>query len=295
MSRYALTEEIERLLGQPITERGQNVSLRCPFHEDRGAPNLSIDLETGLWMCFRDGYKGNIFTLARMLDQDISQTDVILATYMQSTPTNIEPPDFSEKALFYHENAKLERPSGISRFLGSRGISSKAFHHFRIGWTPQGAIALPYYDDDRVVAIKYRGTNGKKWGEAGSVQALYNIDDVRGAATVILAEGETDTQAIWSWLDRSMKRWHNVRVAGVPGVGPNKPSRSTWELWALEFGWAKRVYIAFDADEAGDIGAEGPMGILGEKAVRLRPTEGKDWAESLMDGEGLDTAIELAG
>lgn len=290
MSRYALTEEFERLLGISITERGPNVMLRCPFHPDGGAPNLSVQLETGYWMCFRDGEKGNIFTLASKLGEQIDQTDVILRTYQQASPPHVEPPDFTDKAEALHERALKEQPIEIVRYIVDRGMSPKVLRAFKLGWTGS-AISQPYYDNERVVGIKYRAPDGFKWYETGSQRCLYNVDSVRGAATVILCEGESDTHSLWSELDKSWSPWHNARVAGVPGVGTGLPSRSTWELWTLELAWAKKVYIAFDADEAGDAGSSVPMAILGDRAERLRPPVGKDWTEAIMGGSGLASVV----
>lgn len=259
---------------------------RCPFHSDGGAPNLSINLETGVWMCFRDGEKGNVFTLANKLGQRLDEHDVILRTYTQSTPIYVEPPDFTEKAEALHQRALAERPMAMVDYIIDRKLSPGIIRKFHLGWTG-AAISQPYYDNERVVGIKYRAPDGFKFYETGSQRTLYNIDDVRGAATVVLCEGESDTHALWSQFDKSTGVWHNARIAGVPGVGKGLPSRSTWELWALELAWAKKVYIAFDADEAGDAGSGVPMAIFGDKAVRLRPTAGNDWSDHLATGEGL--------
>lgn len=260
--------------------------VRCPLHPDGGAPNLSIQLETGLWMCFKDGERGNIYTLASKMGEEIDQTDVILRTYQQALPEYIAPPDFTEKAEVMHERALVDRPIEMVRYIVDRGLSMGIVRAFKLGWTGS-AMSQPYYDNERVVGIKYRGPDGFKWYETGSQRTLYNIDAIRGAATVVLAEGESDTHALWSKFDKSSGPWHNARVAGVPGVGTGLPSRSTWELWALDLTWATKVYIAFDADEAGDAGSGVPMAILGDRSERLRPPVGKDWTDAFIGGGNL--------
>jgi DNA primase len=75
----------------------------------------------------------------------------------------------------------------------------------------------------------------------------------------------------------------------VPGA---KISEAQWELWSLDFLFAKRILIAFDADEAGDTGAATAMKVLGEKAERLRPAEELDFTEHYLK-HGELAGVEL--
>lgn len=287
MGRYAMTEEFERLLGQPIPERSVNAMVRCPFHQD-GSPSMSIDLDRGLWVCFGCGERGSIFTLAHKLEQEIDETGLLLRAYeaASAAPYYVEPLDFRAQAEELHQRAWREQSPEVVRYLVHKGLSGRVFRHFKLGWDGK-AISMPYYDDDKVVLIRYRSPNGFKWSETGGRRYLYNVNEVRATPVVVLCEGESDTHALWSQLDRSNPLWQNVGVAGIPGVGKGQPSKATWELWCLELMWAKRVFIAFDADEAGDEGAAIPMSLLGAKAVRLRPTKGKDISDHLLRGGTL--------
>jgi DNA primase len=300
LSRFALTEEFEKLLGQPIPERSQNAMVRCPFHMD-DRPSMSVDLDRGLWVCFGCGEKGSIFSLAHRLEQEIDETDVILRAYeaAAAAPYYEEPPNFADLADLHHRQAWSTQAPEVVRYLVHKGLSGQVFRHFKLGWNGK-AIAMPYYDDDRVVAIKYRYPDGSKGAEKGSKRFIYNVNEVRSKPVVVMCEGESDTHAVWSALDRSNPFWQNVAVGGVPGVSITK---ATWELWALELMWAKRVFICFDADDPGDRGADTAMSILGSKAVRLRPTKGKDMNEHLLRGGTLhelgldeeDVQLQLAG
>lgn len=288
MSRFAMTEEFERLLGHPIVERGQNAMVRCPFHHD-DSPSMSVDLDRGLWVCFGCGEKGSVFSLAHRLNEEIDETALLLRAYeaAAASPYYVDPPDFAAQAAEYHQRAWREQSPAVVRYILSKGLSPKVFRHFKLGWNGK-AISMPYYTDERVSLIRYRGVDGFKWSEAGGSRILYNVNDVRATPVVILCEGESDTHRLWSEFDRSESLWHNVGIAGVPGVGKGQPSRPTWELWLLEVMWAKRVYIAFDADDAGDNGAVIPLSILGDKGVRLRPTQGKDICLHFENGGTLE-------
>lgn len=292
--KYALTDQFEALLKHPIVERGQNAMVFCPFHEHNfGTPSLSINLDTGLWMCFVCPARGSIQKMAALLGGTLDAEAIAIraAAALTRVHQDEEPPDFTDKADAMYQQARVDKPKAIMDYIIKRQLSTRVVSHFRLGWDGT-RISIPYYDEDVVRAIKYRYPDGFKVYETGSDRFLYNINEVRDRPVVILCEGESDTHAVWSWLDGLPEVGYTVGVAGVPGTNV---LRSTWELWAFELMMAKRIYIAFDADEAGDKWAVTPMTLFGARARRLRPTRGKDITEHLLNGgefseAGMDEA-----
>jgi len=280
--RYALTETVSAILGHPVSETRQNAIVRCPFHDDRHA-SMSIDLDRGWWICFACGARGGIQSLATRLEREIDDADLALRLYEGNAGSAYEEPqDFSELARELRANLYRSRPDAVVQFITERGLSPAAVKHFGLGWNGK-AIAFPYYDEDSVFAVKYRRPDGSKYSETGSRRGIYNVNDIRMKPYVILCEGESDTLAVWTRLtDQYMPDIvQKVGVGGIPGVSASK---QTWEVWMLDLLWAERVYIAFDADDAGDSGASVAMSALGEKAVRSRPTNGKDMTEHFLNG-----------
>ncbi len=45
----------------------KSLTVRCPFHADRGRPNLAVWPETGRWRCFRCDVGGDVFDFVGML------------------------------------------------------------------------------------------------------------------------------------------------------------------------------------------------------------------------------------
>lgn len=290
MSRFALTDIISDILGHPVSERNQNAVVRCPFHDDR-LPSLSIDLDRGLWICFGCGLRGGLQSLAHRMDTEVDDVEVALRSYEAAAgnPYFEEMPDFTALAKELRANLYEDKPAAVVDFIIGRDLDPRCVRHFGLGWDRDGhRIAFPYYRDGAVFGVKYRDRYGNKTSQTGSKRGIYNVDDVNFKPFVILCEGESDTLAVWSRLTNSSLPAtvkERIGVGGIPGVAGSK---AQWETWALDLFWAKRVYVAYDADKAGDEGALLPMAALGEKAVRVRPTQGKDMTDHFMNGGTLD-------
>lgn len=293
MTRFALTDLIEELVGFPVPERGVNAMIRCPLptHPERH-PSFSINLDKGLWVCHSCGEKGGIKKLARLMETEVDENDLAVRKALELANSSgfEEPVDFWDKAVRYQYYDGDPIAPEVRAFCTSRSINKPALYHYRIGWDPgRRRIVFPYWDDGKCVALKYRYVDHEgdkkrnKGSETGSKRTILGIDEVRGARIVFLCEGESDTLALWSYLNRH-GMLDGVAVGGVPGAD-NTPDR--WELWALDLLWAERVYMAFDGDSAGDNGADRAKAALGEKWSRLRPPEGYDLAKYLTEGGKL--------
>src|SRR5438445_13694799 len=61
------TRVILETLGIDIRrERGSEISCRCPLHDDR-SPSFSINIDTGLWICYAGCGSGNLAQLVQRI------------------------------------------------------------------------------------------------------------------------------------------------------------------------------------------------------------------------------------
>ena len=284
--KYALTDVVEELLGHPVPERSQNAMVKCPFHGDEHA-SMSVDLDRGLWVCFGCGEKGGINRLSRLLDKEVNEGEVLVRSLNAAIERGYEePPDFTYLAQNLHHEAYKYKPAALAQYFVDKGLHGSVMTKFVIGWDAGlQRISMPYFEDDVAVAVKYRYTDGRKGNETGGKRYIYNVNDIRsGARAAILCEGESDVHATYSQVLKEDLHDAGIVVVGFPGASA---SRSNWELYALEFLWVEKVFVAYDADEAGDKGAAIPLQVLGEKSVRVRPTKGKDMADHFLNGGTL--------
>ena len=169
-----------------------------------------------------------------------------------------------------------------SKKSGGRPVG--AFWHYYA--SKAGFLVIPYLVDGRPVYLKARPLVSKQEAERlglvrflntpGEIPCLYNVDALAGnPSDVLICEGESDTWAALS--DRQA-------AVGAPGANSFK---SAWvELFRpFQTDGRSRVYLALDADKAGDEGAR----IIAELfrsaglpvPLRIKFPDGQDVAEYL--------------
>lgn len=285
MTQYSLTQPLSDLLQQEVKERSINAMLHCPFHEDR-TPSFSIHLEEGVWHCFSCSRVGNLESLYRLLHERMDD-----GLYFQRIARRAADPEIETTHNFSPvSNAfvgGLGTKGGTSLVAGyvlGRRLDKKTVKHYGIGYdTERDALSLPYWDNEgRVTGIKFRHRNGFKSALPGSRFGIYGLGDVLGKSDVIICEGESDTHTLYSRLPER----DGLGICGTSGASV---SRTQWEHFSIHFLFARRIWLVYDADEAGDKCAEDAMRVLGsDKCIRIRPLRGKDISEHLMNGGTLD-------
>lgn len=148
----------------------------------------------------------------------------------------------------------------------------------------QGMVTIPYFVAGNVVTIR-----GRKWplpeGDkmkyktlAGQAARVYHSEACWGATEVVVTEGE---------LDALVLSQMGFPAIGVPGANVWQPG---WDAYTEGM---RRVWVAFDPDEAGDTGAEKLIERLGPKARRLRlPCDVTEWVGQ---GHGAQELTDLMG
>lgn len=124
----------------------------------------------------------------------------------------------------------------------------------------RGMVTIPYFVAGSCVSIR-----GRAWpmepGQAkyktlsGHAARLFNTDVLwEDHKEVVLCEGEFDAMV--------------MEQLGLPAVAA--PGANTWkDAWDRYFDQARRVWVVFDADEAGSKGVEKVQNHLGPKARRV--------------------------
>jgi DNA primase len=194
-------------------------------------------------------------------------------------------PSTNKAATWRHSLRNLLPLSGTpaAAYLESRGLSLEvtvaAGVRFSPSWFGQAAVVFPVRDETgKLVAAQgryLRAGNGPKARTAGDKKAGIFVtgnfwDEVKKGAPVVVCEAPIDALTL--------------AECGYPALA--LCGKDGWPLWLPIRCAFKHVALAFDADEAGDAGAQkldGVLSSLGAQTFRLRPEGGKDWNELLQE------------
>lgn len=221
---------------------GDEVKVRCPFHDDSHA-SCSINITKRVFRCHAAGCpakSGDLITfLARLLKTTRAVMQADLERRYAVEQTKAIPTDVIER---YHKAIWAVTP--MLRELHERGITDRVIRQRRIGFNA-GRVTIPVYNDagDCVNVRRYlpgapgaeKMRNTKGHGKA----RLYPVDQLK-YDTVVVCGGEMKALVVASHL--------NARGVGAitatAGEGNWDPAFSH----ALK---GKDVYVCMDVDDAG--------------------------------------------
>lgn len=281
--------------------------------KDSAHRSLGLNTQSGAWVCHRCGEKGKLAEwkdekplsaktlrrqkLRRAFSLDAPQVSAradTLKMSLSSTVFSLALPSLSARADTAQSTlvlapawrkalknlVPLAKTPGET-YLQGRGIPLEAAHaagvRFSPSWFGRPAVVFPIRDAQNTLVAaqgryisdgkgpKARTTGDKK---AGVFVTAGFWDDVQRGAPVVICEAPIDALSI--------------ALCGFPALA--LCGKDGWPDWLPVKCAFKNVALAFDADDAGDDGAEKlgkVLSSLGAKPFRVRPQGGKDWNEVL--------------
>lgn len=300
LARYGLSGE----------RKGNEILLRCPFHDD-AKPSCRVNLERAIWNCFGCDAKGNVLDFVAKKEQiSIKKAAELVAEWFgiaagkkaaaaksphagtrtetrsarrSTTPTPATSPASTEgsapnKPLTFSLQLDSQHP-----YLAARGISEDTVATFGLGFCARGVlkgrIAIPIHDaKGALVAYAGRWPGNPPEGEERyklptgfkKSEVLFNLHRVLGAEDLVVVEGFFQ-----------VFRLHALRIPTVALMGTALSFR---QESLLANSGAKRLTLLLDGNDAGRTAA---AAIVPRLARRL-PIRIAD----LTDGEQPDTAAE---
>lgn len=289
----ALVEVLSRLGVNVTTVGDSEIGGHCPVHvyttgREDGSPSWSMNSNTGLWICYSCGARGNLPHLVSTLtgsSDDITEVNqFIIETGLDSlregnTPEDSPPPKPDVDAF----RRFTEVPEQL---LHHRGIDQTTAYRHGIRWDPKPRHWIIPIMSPRG---ELRGWQAKGKGYFRNVptgvsksQTLFGLHLFR-AQTAILLESPLD-----------VVRLASVRLGmGVQGLSTFGASVSK-EQMSLVSRWADTIVIALDNDEAGIRAAERvaqacPRPRNGITFLRYEHTNAKDIGD--MTNDEIEGAI----
>lgn len=209
--------------------------------------------------------------------------DSVPRAHVPYSPPKAETPD---PTIDFYELWKSYSPDTTVQLMvresDNLGVSFEALYYLRARWsTRYNAWAYPMRNAERkIIGIRLRSSDGKKWAVKGSKQGLF-VPDGYTQPDLCIAEGPTDTAAAMS-LD--------FFAVGRPACEGGKEFINQF----IRLNKVKRVIIIADNDAPGLRGAQNLQDILRVPSIQWSPPA-KDVREFLKAGGTramIDSAIK---
>lgn len=296
-----MDQDLERYLAEKgwkhrLVEGNRQILIEeeCPFCGKR--KHLMFNAVTTTWDCKRCGETGNLLTMRRRLgDLQVevkSASDYIFYRGKpDAAPLPGERPPPGVDVTYHRRLMDGTVPEVLEYLMGARGFTRETLERFKIGVaTRQGKImiSIPHYYRGELVCMKFRSVPPDKkvfirWKDCPSV--LFNGDSLIGLdklpprqRKVAVCEGEFDAMAL-------VQYGYERVVSTTTGAGS-----SDWpEHWLEPLEHATSVYLGYDADQAGEDGANKAAATLGKYRCRRFVPPLNDWNACLSAGVDPET------
>jgi len=247
--------------------------LKCLFCDDSNKHgHLYVNRDHGAWICHRCGERGSFYELQERLGDTPEPIYRDLHARWEVWDWMV---DFCMANL-------LDSPDAMEYLTKERGLTVETIAKNRLGyvvndWLDHGlakwsmeelkgagligdenyplffnSILIPFYERDRVVALRAKDyTSGRVLQTKDTSLRLFGVNNIRGHPEAYICEGE---------LDALYLKQEGFAACASPGAGVFQ------ESWVQNFDIAKRVFVCFDADDAGRKGAHRTSLMIGRKA-----------------------------
>ena len=303
---------------------GQTLVGRCPFHEDRGRPNLVVYPATRSWYCYRCGVGGDVIQFVERIEglsfqdavQKLADIRIVGRTSALRPPTQPQSSCPSEPAILTAAvetyNACLLAEPSAQAYLQERGINQATIERYRLGYA-SGDELVPYLRRRRLSLAAARRAGLLRHGHEFLAGRIV-IPEFRAGQPVWLIGRALHCPAdaprylslpgakpLLGWVEASHSRdvylvegafdWLTLRQWDLPALALMGTHASADALEALTR--FDRVYLALDNDAAGCKATQALTLALDGRAVPVQLEGVKDVAELAPQPGGRDRFLEM--
>lgn len=221
----------QRIKDLPSPNDKGDVAIPCLFHKD-GSPSLSINLETGKWRCFAPhcpGSKGGGYKkFDAMLNGEAGHAGPVSSQLIE------------ESAVEGFHQVLLQSSKMLDLLKTKRGLTEATIKQYKLGFDSD-RVWIPIYDaDGGIVNVRKYKPGAKKdkmvpYAAGYNKARLFPIEALK-SDTIVLTEGEMDCLV--------------ARQYGFPAMTTTGGADTWLAEFTAEFK-GKRVFVCYDADEAG--------------------------------------------
>jgi len=278
-------------IGIDVVKAGQEIKARCPVHVKRTGkednnPSFYINAESGLWLCYSCGAKGNLPHLISEMTGMHSEDPEIALMIMNHGVNQLETVKW-EKVPTIDNSMYFHYTDVPAKYLRSRNITPQAAREYGVRWNEDnGSWIIPIISPEgELLGWQEKATSFVKNHPKGIKMrhTLFGIERL-SSKTVVLVESPLDVIRFASSFD-------GMQCLASFGAS------ITQEQLRLLFGVADKVIVALDNDKAGINSAKQifksmPLIKQGIHWLHYKHTSAKDIGD--MTDEEVEVAISNA-
>lgn len=299
-----------------LRSRGRTLVGRCPFHRDRGRPNLTVFPESQSWFCFRCGAGGDVISFIQRIEGLSFRRAIARLAETEPIPSRqiappiapmqcLQPPvlDLAQRACLtaagdlYHHRL-LREPRALS-YLADRGIDWATIMRCRIGFAAGGELA-PYLrrhglSVNAAVRVGLLRRDGRDFladrivvPELRAGQPIWLIGRALSASPnrpkYLALPGPKPLLGLGVlgdsrsvWICEGVFDWLTLRSWNYPAIALNGTHVRSNLLRALDR--FVRIYLVLDNDEAGQLVSQTLLSRFGDRAQSIVVPGVKDVAD----------------
>lgn len=253
-------------LGVLGSVQGDELRASCPMHSERN-PSFSMNVKTGLWICFSRCGSGNF---QQLVERTLNYTWQEAREWIDSNGQRTSLEDMLQRMseisnpVLEIQGPGVEIPSWLQEYLNldnrqmpmwllNRGISWEAINNFGMRYDIlHDAVVMPCWWNGDIVGTITRNTNPDKPKYQNSDDfprdSVFYGEIKRDRTDIILCEGVLD--AVWLW---------QLGYHGVSVLGESLTQGQVKVLRDFRFG---SIVLALDNDEAGINGTRRAVNVL---------------------------------
>jgi hypothetical protein len=243
----------ENIKSGRLQSGGREYVIPSLFYEDDWKMHMSINLETGLWRCFKSGETGNFYKLVSLVRGVPYQKGK--EVFYSFCIENGKLPEESEakiiipesKSITHSEFVEVEEGSSAWNYLQSRSLNPTRFYECNSGKF-KGRVIIPFEDRDGLFYFTARSLSPDTFpkylnpaSEEGVKASHVLYPYAHSEEPLYVTEGAFDAIAI--------------KEAGMNATCTNGCSPSVIQMQYLK-AYPGEIVIAYDNDEAGREGLE---------------------------------------
>jgi DNA primase len=245
-----------RRLGLDLKKAGSRYVCSCPLHVDAN-PSFTVYPDTNSFYCFSCHVGGTPLHLAKVIDPNIDSWAALVSWYNATEPTLVRLPRKYPPSLQKIKELLTDNPVTLPE---SEPSKDPFLSMFGIRYVKRGQLVgrhiIPIYFDGELIAYEARCFTGQLSPKTLILPSdvkihsfLWNYDNVLPSHPIILVEGIKDALAVMSF------GYYNV----VSSFGAQLSREQALLLLSKQ---PTEVIITYDADGAGDKGAEDAISYL---------------------------------